>query len=154
MISSEETKSGADAKSPVDTRSIPPGEETDARQDDPLEQVIRSSLAMAVDDVEGAVALVRAWLQDETSGGAGRVARPHAHYFKSVRGLDEVDVYRVLELFCVSDPCVQHAVKKLLVLGGRGGGKSRERDVRETIDTLKRWLEMRAEDAAREAGPC
>lgn len=69
----------------------------------------------------------------------------HPHYFKSVEGLEYIDVYRVLTLFNVTDPCIAHAVKKLLVAGGRGAGKDIERDVKEAIDTLQRWQEMQAE---------
>ena len=57
-----------------------------------------------------------------------------------------IDVYRVLKLYNVSDPCLQHAVKKLLVAGGRGAGKDISQDVREAIETLERWEAMRAED--------
>ena len=71
----------------------------------------------------------------------------HSHYFKSVAGLSHVDVYRVLALFGVTDPCLQHAVKKLLVAGGRGG-KDIGQDVQEAIDSLLRWQEMRREDEA------
>lgn len=73
------------------------------------------------------------------------------HYYKNVAHLSEVDVYRVLELFEVTDPCIQHAVKKLLVTGGRSGGKDRAADVRDVIYSLERWQEMRMEDQA--AGP-
>lgn len=72
--------------------------------------------------------------------------RAHNHYFKDVRHLDYVDVYRILALFNVTDPCVQHAVKKLLVAGGRGAGKDISRDIQEAIDSLKRYQEMREED--------
>lgn len=75
-------------------------------------------------------------------------AGPHGHYFKDVRNLDYLDVYRVLSLFSVTDPCLQHAIKKLLVAGGRGGGKDIRRDIKEAIDTLKRWQDMRAEEVA------
>lgn len=77
--------------------------------------------------------------------GAPISLRKHPHYFEDVSGLATVDVYRVLELFDVYDPCLQHAVKKLLVAGGRGV-KDQGRDVQEAIDTLTRWQEMRAED--------
>jgi hypothetical protein len=73
--------------------------------------------------------------------------RKHDHYFKPVAGLEVVDVYRVLELYGVTDPCLQHAIKKLLVAGGRGAGKDIGQDVKEAIDTLQRWQEMRLEDA-------
>lgn len=73
-------------------------------------------------------------------------ARKHSHYFKDVSHLKDIDVYRVLKLFNVTDPCVQHAVKKLLVAGGRGAGKGIERDLREAVDSINRALQMIAED--------
>jgi len=73
--------------------------------------------------------------------------RKHAHYFKATP-FAEVDVYRVLLLFGVTDPCLQHALKKLLVAGGRGAGKDIRQDVAEAVDTLVRWQEMRAEEGA------
>jgi hypothetical protein len=74
--------------------------------------------------------------------------KKHNHYFKRVPGTDAtVDVYRVLEMFGVIDPCLQHAAKKILVAGGRGAGKDISRDVDEAIDTLLRWQEMRREEA-------
>jgi hypothetical protein len=69
----------------------------------------------------------------------------HKHYYKDVRHLDAVDVYRVLELFNVTDACIQHAVKKLLCAGNRGA-KDKEQDVEEAIDTLGRYLDMRVEE--------
>ena len=71
----------------------------------------------------------------------------HNHYFKDVRNLTHIDVYRVLELFEVIDPAIQHAVKKLLCAGGRGA-KSQPQDVQEAIDSLIRWQDMRKEDLA------
>lgn len=70
----------------------------------------------------------------------------HSHYFKDVSQLKTVDVYRVLKLFNVTDPCLQHAIKKLLVAGGRNAVKNVECDIREAIDSLNRALEMSAED--------
>ncbi len=68
------------------------------------------------------------------------------HYFKSVEGLTHIDVYRVLALFEVTDPAIQHAVKKLLVAGHRGT-KNTSKDVREAIDSLERWQQMREEES-------
>ena len=85
----------------------------------------------------------------DTPGGFRRIPSSgpkHGHYFKDVTGLNVVDVYRVLQLFGVADPCLQHAIKKLLVAGGRGAGKSIEKDVQEAIDTLERWKAMRNEE--------
>ena len=73
------------------------------------------------------------------------VGTKHPHYHKDVSNLQTVDVYRVLALFNVTDPCIQHAVKKLLVAGGRGA-KDVSRDIREACDTLQRWQEMRHEE--------
>lgn len=75
------------------------------------------------------------------------------HYHKPVDGLKYVDVYRVLSLFGVTDPCVQHAVKKLLVSGNRTAGKTREQDIREAVVSLNRALQMIAEDE-RPRAPC
>ncbi len=69
----------------------------------------------------------------------------HSHYFKDVSNLTHIDVYRVLQLFGVTDPCLQHAAKKLLVAGARGA-KDIEQDVQEAIDTLTRWKDMRIEE--------
>jgi len=77
------------------------------------------------------------------------VERKHAHYFRSVAGLKELDIYRMLELFGVTDQALGHAIKKLIVPGMRGGGKPADKDVQEAIDTLQRWQEMRREDEGR-----
>ena len=72
--------------------------------------------------------------------------REHNHYFKDVNHLEYVDVYRIIELFSITDPCLQHAIKKLLVAGGRGH-KDIERDIQDVIDSCQRWQQMRFEDS-------
>lgn len=69
--------------------------------------------------------------------------REYNHYFKDVSDLETIDVYRVLLLWDVTDPCIQHAVKKLLVAGGRGH-KGTEKDICEAVDSLTRYLEIQA----------
>ncbi len=69
----------------------------------------------------------------------------YKHYQKNVEHLKWIDVYRVLDLFNVSNPCVQHAVKKLLCSGQRGV-KDTQQDVQEAITSLVRCLEMQTED--------
>lgn len=69
----------------------------------------------------------------------------HEHYFKDVTHLKTIDVYRVLDLFGVLNPCVQHAVKKLLCSGQRGVKDTRQ-DVQEAVTSLVRYLEMQTED--------
>lgn len=71
--------------------------------------------------------------------------RDFNHYYKNVATLDVLDVYRVLRLFDVTDPALQHAVKKILCAGGRGL-KEKDRDINEAIASLMRWQEMREED--------
>lgn len=68
----------------------------------------------------------------------------YSHYYKKVP-YDYVDVYRVLDIFNVTDPCLQHAIKKLLVAGGRGH-KDIKKDVQEAIVSLERWKSMRQEE--------
>lgn len=72
--------------------------------------------------------------------------RKHSIYFKHVANLQVIDIYRFFELFEVTNPCLQHAIKKLVVPGLRNGGKSSDEDVQEAIDSLERWQEMRYED--------
>ena len=69
----------------------------------------------------------------------------HNHYFKPCP-YDTLDVYRVINIFGVSDPCIQHALKKLLCSGVRGH-KDQTKDIQDVIDTLERWKQMRNEDA-------
>ena len=69
----------------------------------------------------------------------------YPHYHKNVAHLKYVDVYRVLILFGVTDPCLQHAIKKLLCAGNRGA-KDKTQDVQEAISSLLRYLEMQTEN--------
>lgn len=73
----------------------------------------------------------------------------HDHYKKDVKHLYTIDVYRVLDLYDVTQPALQHAVKKLLCAGQRGA-KDYERDLREAIDSIERALQMHAEDCGKE----
>lgn len=69
----------------------------------------------------------------------------HDHYKKDVSHLKRIDVYRVLDLFGVTQPALQHAVKKLLCPGLRGA-KGYAKDLQEAIDSIERALEMYYED--------
>lgn len=69
----------------------------------------------------------------------------HEHYHKNVRHLDSIDVYRVLELFEVTCPVMQHIAKKALCAGNRGH-KDLRRDIQDIIDSALRKLEMMRED--------
>ena len=52
-----------------------------------------------------------------------------------------VDVYDVLRAFNVTDPCLQHLVKKALAVGQRGH-KDVEEDLKDILASAKRALEM------------
>lgn len=78
----------------------------------------------------------------------------HGHYHKDVSHLKAIDVYRVLELFGVTDQALGHAIKKLMCAGQRGAGKTFEQDVREAVDTLNRRLQMLAEDDNAQVKAC
>ena len=72
-------------------------------------------------------------------------SQAYSHYYRACP-FSGIDVYRILLLFGVTDPCLQAAVKKILIAGGRGGGKDIRQDVQEAIASLQRWQEMRAEE--------
>lgn len=125
---------------------------------DVIIDVLRNPRAWVAETRERAANLAAGMLEDELSKMTHACAdirhdrkhikeqRLHNHYFKDVSHIDTIDVYRVLVLFAVTDPCIQHAVKKLLVAGGRGAGKDIARDIKEAIDSLQRWQDMRRED--------
>ena len=60
-----------------------------------------------------------------------------------------IDVYRVLELFEVTDPALQHIIKKALCAGQRGA-KDFRKDLEEIVDTGNRRIEMLDEDTEHE----
>ncbi len=72
-------------------------------------------------------------------------SKKYKHYFKDVSNLKYIDIYRVITLWEVTDPCIQHAIKKLLVAGNRGY-KDVEKDIQEAVDSLNRWKEMQEEN--------
>ena len=66
-------------------------------------------------------------------------------YIVDISKYNKLDIYRILKLYEVSDPCLQHAIKKLLCAGKRGV-KNQTQDINEAILSLKRLLEMQGED--------
>ena len=79
--------------------------------------------------------------QKEASKDVSEASSEHKHYFKDVSKLAEVDVYAILYLFEVTDPCIAHVVKKLLCTGKRGH-KDFERDLQDSIDSLVRCMTL------------
>ena len=66
-------------------------------------------------------------------------------YIVDISKYNKLDIYRILKLYEVSDPCLQHAIKKLLCAGKRGV-KNQIQDINEAILSLQRLLEMQGED--------
>ena len=72
------------------------------------------------------------------------MAEKYPEYYKSTKGMTEVDVYAVHAMFNVQDAsgALQHASKKILLSGVRTGGKTQLEDIKEARDTLTRFLEL------------
>ena len=70
--------------------------------------------------------------------------RKHRHYFKDVSNIAEIDVYAVLKLFDVTDPCLQHIIKKALCAGKRGH-KDMMEDLQNIVDTAIRAVELNSQ---------
>ena len=66
-------------------------------------------------------------------------------YIVDISKYNKLDIYRILSLYDVTDPCLQHSIKKLLCAGKRGV-KNQTQDINEAILSLKRFLEMQGED--------
>lgn len=90
-----------------------------------------------------------AWMFSEKGFGTKKekTGNKNGHYYKDVTKYKQLDVYRVLKLFNVTDQNIGHAVKKLLAPGCRSGGKSFEQDIIDARDSLNRLLEMIEEDS-------
>lgn len=71
--------------------------------------------------------------------------RAHSHYYANVEHLKEIDFYRLALLYKITDPCVQHILKKAMAPGDRGA-KSMVLDMENIRDTAIRWLELNEED--------
>jgi len=103
-------------------------------------------------DIDGAWSAFQWWAKGQAEvkpAGSPSIAEQYPHYFRTAPS-STIDIYRVLELWNVTDPCIQHAIKKLLTAGNRGAkaamGQTVERDVNEAIIALQRWQEMRKEE--------
>lgn len=70
--------------------------------------------------------------------------KSHSPFFKPCP-YAHVDIFRVLELFQVTDPALAHAAKKILAASKRTAEQTAI-DVQHAIDALVRWQEMRHEE--------
>ena len=56
-------------------------------------------------------------------------------YIVDISKYNKLDIYRILSLYDVTDPCLQHSIKKLLCAGKRGV-KNQTQDINEAILSL------------------
>jgi hypothetical protein len=66
------------------------------------------------------------------------------HYQFVYKGI-KLDPYRIMQVYGITNPAQQHAIKKLLRAGR--SVKTTEQDIDEVILSLQRWKEMIREDA-------
>lgn len=71
----------------------------------------------------------------------------YSYYNYTYKGI-KLDPYRILDIYKITCPAQQHAIKKLLRAGN--SVKELKQDITEVIDTLKRKLEMLEEDSVNE----
>ncbi len=69
---------------------------------------------------------------------------PNNKYAREIKPGVFVDVYDVIYAFTVNDPCIQHAIKKLLAAGERGH-KDRLEDLEDIVASVNRAIEMHKE---------
>ena len=76
-------------------------------------------------------------------------------YNRDIIGLDgvktTVDVYRVLVAFDVTNPEIQHAIKKLLCAGLRGKCDETQ-DIDEAILSLEKFKERKGQESGTDSG--
>ena len=66
--------------------------------------------------------------------------KPKNKYHRYLKGVT-VDVYDVLKAFEVTDPALQHLIKKALCAGLRGH-KNKDQDLQDILDSAKRAVEL------------
>ena len=74
-----------------------------------------------------------------SSGGAKK--RDNDHYYIDVSDLDEIDFYEIAKRYNVTDPAIQHILKKCLAVGNRGH-KDMQTDLKDIFKTAKRAIEI------------
>lgn len=102
------------------------------------EHYLKRDYAEVANSVSDTQKFIDNWKKMETT--ANNAVNKYKVKLKGV----EFDVYDVLYAFHVTNPAVQHAVKKLLKAGDRGF-KGREQDLREAIHSIERAVELENE---------
>lgn len=81
-------------------------------------------------------------MSNHVMGAAGsvRIVSAPGKYNRPCKGVT-IDVYDVLHAFEVTNPALQHLIKKALCAGLRGH-KDREQDLNEILESAKRAIEL------------
>lgn len=67
-----------------------------------------------------------------------------AHYRYQYNGIN-LDPYRIIKVYGITEPAAQHALKKILCAGKRGHNTVIQ-DIDDVINAMNRWKEMILED--------
>lgn len=86
----------------------------------------------------GVITTIKEWTPQKTE------SKTKNKYNRKCKGVT-IDVYDVLKAFDVTDPALQHLIKKALCAGLRGH-KNKEQDLIDILDSAKRALELHHED--------
>jgi len=76
----------------------------------------------------------------EVPPGTGVLNLPLGKYSRPCKGIT-IDVYDVLQAFEVTNPALQHLIKKALCAGLRGH-KDRQQDMNEILESARRAIEL------------
>lgn len=83
-------------------------------------------------------------VEDDESVRESHNGKKENKYNRQCKGIT-IDVYDVLKAFAVTDPALQHLIKKALCAGLRGH-KNKEQDLIDIYDSAKRALELYNDD--------
>lgn len=94
---------------------------------------------------DGVITLINAWTQaTDASVRESHTGKKENKYNRKCKGAT-IDVYDVLKAFDVTDPALQHLIKKALCAGLRGH-KNKEQDLIDIKDSAVRALELYHDD--------
>ena len=106
-----------------------------------IEQVRQAIKAKSGSDSDHtADAMAYGFMGFGTANGSAKM-RENNHYFIDVSDVDEVDFYEIAKRYNVTDPAIQHILKKCLAIGNRGH-KDLETDLKDILKTAKRALQI------------
>lgn len=106
-----------------------------------IEQVRKAIKVKSGSDSDHALDAMSFGLMGAGAASSGAKIRENNHYFIDVSDVDEVDFYEIAKRYNVTDPAIQHILKKCLAIGNRGH-KDLETDLKDILKTAKRALQI------------